>query len=199
MDPEDPLFAQQQQQFAPPPAPGAALPQSQPIMPAAAAAPQQAGMGVAQQQANPNPNAMGNIFDTYEPKGAMGGLFAPAYIRGFGASEDAVQGWMKDRRLPSNQIDQTAMPGVWHDPRIAGKSPYKGGQIPLSSNLTGRGAVDPEALRAASMGGFTYDMDARRAAIATRVAENAAAQKAVGWDPNDPATWVPFNTKKKKT
>jgi len=208
MNPED-LLALQQQQAAPPPVAqqGALTPQSTPIMPAPGT-PLQPQPQMPQVAAtptpgagNPNPpspNAMGNIFDTYDPQGAMNNLFAPAYIRGFQPSENAVQDWTKDRRLPSNMIDQTAMPAIWKDPRNVGKSPYKGGQIPLSSNLTGKGTVDPEALRAAAMGGFSYDMAGRRDAIAKRIAENEAAQKAVGWDPNDPKTWVPFGTKKKK-
>jgi len=33
--------------------------------------------------------AMGSLFETYNPEGALSGLFAPAYIRGFAPSEDA--------------------------------------------------------------------------------------------------------------
>jgi len=143
----------------------------------------------------PAQNSPGNIFNTYDPQGAMGGLFAPAFIRGFAPSEQAVMDWNQGRHLPAASIEQTAMPGLWKDPRIVGKTPYKGGDIPLNQNLTNKGLVDPQALRSASMGG-TYDLEGRRDQIAARIAENDRLMSAVGYDPNNPATWV-FPKKKK--
>jgi hypothetical protein len=38
------------------------------------------------------PPAMGNLFDTYTGQGALGGLFAPAYISGFAPSGEGGRG-----------------------------------------------------------------------------------------------------------
>ena len=38
-------------------------------------------------------SAMGDLFENYDPQGAMDGLFAPAYIQGYAPSEKAVAEW----------------------------------------------------------------------------------------------------------
>jgi hypothetical protein len=59
---------------------------------------------------------------------------------------------------------------------MSGGDGVYGGPIPLKQTYgDNRGQIDPEALRIASQGGH-YDIDARRAAIAARLAENAALQ-----------------------
>lgn len=76
----------------------------------------------------------------YDPNGALGGLFAPAYVHGNPQSEAAVNAWRAaNPGLTRVQVEQTA-------------NPY----------------VDPEALRVSAQGG-NYDMNARRNAIAAQV------------------------------
>lgn len=124
----------------------------------------------------------------YDAVGALGGMFAPAYIAGNQQSQDAVQKWTAENQgMNAGMIDQTRMPPEWQQPEPAnpyagfggmGYGNYGAGRIP--NQLTfgdSRGPVDPEALRIASQGG-KYDMNARRDAIAGRVLANTNAQTA---------------------
>jgi hypothetical protein len=127
--------------------------------------------------------AMGDLFDTYNPKGADNGLFAPAYIPGFQPSEDAVAAYnAANHAVTPDLVNQLRMPALWQPPSqnlpAMGGGPYGEGRIPQSQTLGDPlGQVDPAALTAMSQGG-PYDVDARRAAIAQRLAQNAAAQAA---------------------
>lgn len=95
----------------------------------------------------------------YNPVGAMGGLFAPAFIHGDPQSEAATQAWMaKNWSMTNPMVEQTRQPVSFNTGNPAGM-------------------VDPEALRVLSQGG-PYDMNARRAAIAAQVqAQQQAAQQ----------------------
>ena len=130
------------------------------------------------------PPPIGDMFEGYNPEGALGGMFAPAYIKGFAPSEAAVAKWQAENHgLTPAMIDQTRMPNEWRDPNVGvtsvgGRGPYGAGQIP--NNLSygdPQGSVDPEALRIAAQGG-KYDMNARRDAIAQRMLANSAAEAA---------------------
>ena len=121
----------------------------------------------------------GDIYQNYDPTGALGGLFAPAYIPGYAPSEKAVAEWMKNNTLSSAQVEQTRMPNLYVDPAASGMSGgdgVYGGPMPLKQMYgDSKGMVDPEALRVAAQGGH-YDMEGRRNAIAARLAENARLQ-----------------------
>lgn len=123
-------------------------------------------------------NAPGSIFQNYDPQGAMGGLFAPAYIKGFAPSEQAVAAWNAAHHgLSRAQIEETRMPPLYQKPtgNVLADGVYGGG-VPATQNYGDpRGMVDPDALRAAAMG-LPYDMQARRDAIAARLAQNQALQ-----------------------
>jgi hypothetical protein len=126
-----------------------------------------------------DPAAPGGLFDTYNAQGALGGMFAPAYIRGHTPSEQAVAAWQQDRRPGQDIIEQSRMPNLYVDPAsnptLGGGDVYGNG---IKQNLTfgdPRGMVDPEALRVAAQGG-KYDLEGRRNAIAARLAENARLQ-----------------------
>jgi hypothetical protein len=104
----------------------------------------------------------------------MGGLFAPAYIKGFAPSEAAVAAWQaQNRPMTSAMVDQTRMPDLYRPPsgNILMDGRYGSGVPAVQSYAGNNGMVDVNALRAASMGG-AYDMQARRDAIAARIAEN---------------------------
>ena len=124
---------------------------------------------------------MSDLFADYNPQGADGGLFAPAYVRGLPQSEAAVTAWQaQNRPLTAANIEQTRMPTEYTgaSPMSAGDGVY-GKPLPLNqSYLDPRGQIDPEALRVLAQGG-RYDLNARRDAIAARVASNAAARAAV--------------------
>jgi hypothetical protein len=149
-----------------------------------------------------------------------GGLFAPAYIHGYGASERAVNAWNAAKGgLTRDMIDSLRMPAEWTPP--SGKAPgdgvYGGSNIPLTLKLgQDGGLVDPAALRALSHG-TAYDVGARRDAIAARMLANQQAQDAYGGptpmgrgelaqtltydpatggyiDPNDPNKVKPFHS-----
>jgi hypothetical protein len=136
--------------------------------------------------------AMGDLFASYNPKGADSGLFAPAYVAGFQPSEDAVAAWTaQNHTVTPGMIDQLRMPNAWQAPStaVAGSGfaggVYGAGRIPQSQTLGDpQGLVDPLALRALAQGG-NYDVGARRAAIAQRLADNAAA--AAAYTPPAPA------------
>lgn len=122
------------------------------------------------------PATSGSIFDTYDPAGAMGGLFAPAYIHGYKPSEDAVAAWQaQNRGVNADVIEQSRMPATARPSTTIGGDGVYGGPLP-QYQIYGdpRGTVDPAALRAASLGGH-YDLQARRDAIAARIAANNAA------------------------
>jgi hypothetical protein len=132
---------------------------------------------------NPAGQPNDNLFVTYNPKGAAGGLFAPAYIHGYAPSEQAVADWQASKGgLTRDMIDELRMPEEWTPP--SGKAPgdgvYGGSNIPLTLKLgQSGGLVDPAALRALSHGTF-YDVGARRDAIAARLLANKQAQDAYG-------------------
>src|SRR4029077_13776457 len=137
------------------------------------------------------PPPAADMFSTYDPVGALGGQFAPAFIRGYKPSEDAVGAWQAlHHSLKPSDIDQTRMPSAWRDPNEGlmgmgmmggggrGMGNYGAGRIPSNLNYGDpRGAVDPEALRVAAQGGI-YDMGARRNAITQRLMENQQASAA---------------------
>jgi hypothetical protein len=106
----------------------------------------------------------------YDPTGAMGGLFAPGFIRGYQPSEDAVMAWnAQNRGVTRADVDATRMPGDFTT--SAARTPADGvyGSGVPQQQAYGGGAVDPLALRAWAQGG-KYDASARRAAIAARLA-----------------------------
>jgi hypothetical protein len=132
----------------------------------------------------------GSLFERYNSQGALGGLFAPAYVPGFAPSEAAVTAWQAERRpVTSDMIDELRMPDPYQYPSAAmsmggAGNVYGEGRIPANVGFSSerRGQVDPVMLRRAAMGG-RYDVQARRNAIAQRVAENerlAAGAAAVG-------------------
>jgi hypothetical protein len=128
---------------------------------------------------------MGDLFSTYNSQGADGGLFAPAYVAGFKPSEDAVAAYNAQMHpVDIGTAEGLRMPSAWQPPStaMAGSGQFGGnygaGRIPQSQTFGDpQGLVDPEALRAAAQGG-PYDVAARRAAIAARLQQNAAAQAA---------------------
>lgn len=135
--------------------------------------------------------SMGSVFENYNPEGAMNGLFAPAYIKGYAPSEEAVAAWTAaNRSMTPEMVEASRMP----NPVMAqdqGMGRRQGG-IPLNQSYGDpRGAVDPEALRVLAQGG-KYDPAARRDAIAQRMATNAATQQqqALGGRPRPP-DWYP--------
>jgi hypothetical protein len=138
--------------------------------------------------------AMGAVFENYNPEGALGGLFAPAYVHGYAPSQQAVADWQAlNHGMNAKTLEETRMPNEWVNPgelQAAGPmlgdkkmSPhgydrYGSGRIPdRLSLLDPKGQVDPEALRVMAQGG-QYDMAGRRAAIAQRLAANAGQQTA---------------------
>jgi hypothetical protein len=121
---------------------------------------------------------LGALYKDYNPQSAMGGLFAPAYIHGLRRSEDAVAAWnAANRPITYANIEQTRMPNPVEPgpvPMSAGNGVY-GGPIPLRQAYGDpKGMMDPEALRVLAQGG-RYDFNARRDAIAARLAANAQA------------------------
>ena len=71
--------------------------------------------------------------------GRMGGLFAPAYIHGLPASENAVSTWQAENHpVTYGNIDQTRMPLPFQGPSAmsAGNGVY-GGPIPLHAGVWG--------------------------------------------------------------
>jgi hypothetical protein len=141
-----------------------------------------------------------DMFSGYNPQGAMGGLAAPAYIAGFAPSEKAVAAWQGENRgITSAMVDQLRMPMDWFgpEPETQERGPYGGGRIGTHLRFGDqRGSVDPNALRAASMGG-KYDIGARRDAIATQLAQNQYKQnlfnQAGGFRPGPPRVLDPLD------
>lgn len=141
-----------------------------------------------------------DMFSGYNPQGAMGGLAAPAYIAGFAPSEKAVAAWQGDNRgITSEMVDQLRMPQEWFgpEPETQENGPYGGGRIGTHLRFGDqRGSVDPNALRAASMGG-KYDIGARRDAIAARLVQNDFSRdlffKGGGFRPGPPRTLAPLS------
>jgi len=126
----------------------------------------------------------------YNPEGALGGMFAPAYIKGFAPSEQAVAAWTaKNRPISYSDVDALRMPHEWREPQqMTGYGDvYGSGRIP--NNLYyghDQGQVDPLALISLSQGG-PYDKDARRNSIAARLADNQAKEQAYNARP--PKNW----------
>jgi hypothetical protein len=121
----------------------------------------------------PPAEAPGELFADYNP-GNSSDLFAPPYIRGLPQSEQAVAAWKaQNSNIGWDEIEKSRMPPEWRDPSAmsSGDGMY-GGPIPLNQRHGDpRGTVDPLALIAAAQGGH-YDIDARRNAIAERLASN---------------------------
>jgi hypothetical protein len=156
----------------------------------------------------PTEAAMGGVFENYSPEGALGGLFAPAYVKGFAPAEKAVADWQAlNHGMNAQTLEQTRMPGEWVNPddlqaagptfgkgmKISpqGYDQYGSGRIPTRLSLLDKGGiVDPEALRVMAQGG-QYDMAARRDAIAQRLAANAGQQSA--YDANKAKAINPYN------
>jgi hypothetical protein len=114
--------------------------------------------------------ATSSMFANYDPAGSMGGLFAPAFIKGFAPSEQAVAAWeAANRGVTRADVDATRMPGDFTTSaaRTPGDGVYGNG-VP-QQQAYGGGSVDPLALRAWAQGG-KYDASARRAAIAAKLA-----------------------------
>ena len=60
---------------------------------------------------------MASLFEAYDPEGAMGGLFAPAYIPGYAPAEQAVMAWQAQQRpVTANMIDELRMPEAYRNP-----------------------------------------------------------------------------------
>lgn len=141
-----------------------------------------------------------DLFSGYSPQGAAGGLFAPAHVPGFPTSQQAVANWRgSNRGITSEMVDQLRMPQEWFgpEPESQERGPYGGGRIGTHLRFGDqRGMVDPNALRAASMGG-TYDVNARRDAIAARLAQNDFSRdlffKGGGFRPGPPGTLAPLS------
>jgi hypothetical protein len=128
--------------------------------------------------AAPANNAPGNIFDGYQV-GTVNDLFAPAYIKGYAPAEQALKAWTDYNRQGAGIIEQSRMPNLYVDPAnnpTIGADGVYGNGVPIKQTYgDSRGMVDPEALRIAAQGGH-YDLDARRNAIAARLAENERLQ-----------------------
>jgi hypothetical protein len=122
----------------------------------------------------PQPEALGELFRTYNPQGAAGGLFAPPHIAGYQPSQDAVAAWTKaNRSMTWEDLESTRMPQAWRPSsgRSGGDGVYGPG-MPLDMSFTDkRGTVDPLALKVLAQGG-KYDLEARRRAIAERLLQN---------------------------
>jgi hypothetical protein len=128
---------------------------------------------------------MPNIFDNYDPVGALGGKFAPAYIHGYAPSEQAVGDWMKKNFSVTPDIIEQSR-GVPTLPTGAAAplpaNPFKsqgitdaeyyarnGVRQPTTFDYTqNKGPVDANALRAYAQGS-PYDINARRNAIAAQI------------------------------
>jgi hypothetical protein len=144
------------------------------------------------------------MWANYNPQGAMGGLFAPAYIRGpggstFQPSEDALAAYNAQQHpLTSALVDELRIP---NKPPVGGSGGTIGVNWPYSMGVPAvqrygdpRGTVDPEALRVLAQGGH-YDVQARRDAIAQQVQANAAAAAAPPVAaPADPINIEGFNS-----
>lgn len=114
----------------------------------------------------------------YDPTGALGGLFAPAYIHGNPESEAAVQQWQSQNfGLTPEMVEQT------RGPATTVTNPATGGMGQLvrgpGTTTSTPGSVDPAALRILAQGG-KYDMNKRRDEIAKQVLANTAAAAPAG-------------------
>jgi len=138
------------------------------------------------------PAAESALLADYNAQGALGGLFAPAYIKGYAPSEQAVAAWTQQNQgINRAMVDELRMPNEWRPPQKPKGygDVYGAGRIPDQLRYgDDRGQVDPLALMASAQGG-NYDVEARRAAIAQRVMENEQAQAA--YVPTPKAWWMP--------
>lgn len=130
------------------------------------------------------PPADGDLFTSYNPEGAAGGLFAPAYIHGFAPAENAVAKWSAGHggNLTHDMITgELRMPDEWAPPQpqqmSRGDGVYGGQSIPLNLTLgkDPHGKIDVAALRAMSHG-TAYDVQGRRDAISARLLANKTAE-----------------------
>jgi hypothetical protein len=105
--------------------------------------------------------------------GALGDLFAPAFIRGDPASEEEVKQWMaRHYRVTNPMVEETRTPVSFPTGNPAGM-------------------VDVEALRALAQGG-DYDINARRNSIAAALQAQQAAQPAPAAASNQFAGGIPY-------
>ena len=133
---------------------------------------------------------------TYNPNGAAGGLFAPAYIHGYAPSEQAVADWQASKGgLTRDMIDELRMPdGVeaTAEPARQERHARATASTAAATSPTPDAGTDPAGwsirrrLRALSHG-TSYDVGARRDAIAARLLANSkrrmptAARPAAAW------------------
>jgi hypothetical protein len=165
---------------------------SAPAIPEIPAVPVDPAVDPAALPVDPNapPPQSNSVYQNYDPVGAMGGLFAPGYVHGWAPSEKAVADWTAGHHIGRDTVEASRMPGEYMDPTqmTRGDGVY-GGPLPVNQSYGDkRGTVDPEALRIWAQGG-KYDLDARRNAIAARVAANQAASAAVAARPPPPNIW----------
>ena len=79
----------------------------------------------------------GSLFERYDPEGALGGLFAPAYIAGYAPSGQAVQAWQAQQRpVSANMIDELRMPEPFAYPNAANAYAAAG-----AGNVCGEGRI----------------------------------------------------------
>jgi hypothetical protein len=86
----------------------------------------------------------------YDPVGAMGGMFAPAYIYGNPESEAAVQKWQAENfAMTPAMVEATRGPSTTiTEPGVMGRGSGLG-----STTTTVPGSVDPAALKIMAQGG----------------------------------------------
>ena len=131
----------------------------------------------------PPKTSVGNLYQDYNPVGALGNLFAPAYLQGFKPSEDAIAArYNAQNHLTDAQLESTKMPWEWMAPRAVNPLTYgvasSGAGIPSYLAYGDKsGLMDRNALMAAAQS-LPYDMGARQAQIAQRVSDNQAASDA---------------------
>jgi hypothetical protein len=134
-------------------------------------------------------DAIAKLDANYNQQGAMGGLFAPAYVPGYAPSEQALTSWQSGRGLTGSQVDQTTIPAPWappqdNDPYAMARMGMGGGMGIYGPNLAGsksqfgmKESVDPNALRAAAQN-TPYDFAGRRGQVAQQLMANQAAKDA---------------------
>ena len=130
---------------------------------------------------------MGNIYTDYDPKGALGGLFAPAYLKGFEPSEKALGDFYNSKsHLTDADLESTRMPWDWMAPRAVNSSTFgrggmgaggMGGDLPEYLAYGDRsGIMDPAALKALAQG-TPYDLNARRESGSAKAGQQCGAKR----------------------
>ena len=126
----------------------------------------------------------------YDPVGALGGLFAPAYNRADPLSVEAVTRWTQERTMSPEQLEATRMAAEFRDPEEGVLFPGSPGLQATYGGIYGehriptntahgleKGILDPQALKAMAQG-LKYDPATRNQAIAARLASNEMAKAA---------------------